>query len=279
MPPVYLARSAWTQHPNVSWTPLGPVAHSVVHHTASEFVTAHAYGTLEYLVDLIDFLRVTEAGEMGRADRLIAVAYHWIIDEHGTIIEGRPIDKQGGATLGHNGDTRAYCLIGDFTHHQPTAAALDALAVQLRADVAAGHLTGPVQPTWGHRDVVATACPGDECYPALPHVRDAVAHGAPIPSPIPRPEDFDVQPTDITGHLVTAHGEWMQQADGGILTISGPFFGSYPGLPAQFHDNPNRHFFGPLEPHPDGSPGYVMWSNDATVDPKTHVVSGRYAFP
>lgn len=85
--------------------------------------------------------------------------------------------------------------------------------------------------------------------------------------------EFDMQLTDVTGHLKTQFGEWLQTADGGIITISGPYLGSYPGLPAQFHDNPNRRFYGPLEARGDGKPGYVLTASDANEK------GGRYAFP
>lgn len=270
-----LARADWTLHHDVQFARLPATAHSVAHHSADEF--AHPHDDPHYLDAFAAYLRATEAGHMGRSDHLIAIAYHWIITDRGDVAEGRPIDAQGGATLGHNGDSRAYCLIGNFNNEHPTTAALDALAARVRADLASGHLIGGGHPTWGHRNVVPTACPGDNFYAALPHVRDAVLHGTPIPSPLPAPKEFDVQDHDITGHLTTAHGEWLQQADGGILTVAGDFHGSYPGLVAAGHADKPRRFLVDLEPRGDGLPGYVMTSTDAVVV-APGVVAGRYSF-
>lgn len=81
--------------------------------------------------------------------------------------------------------------------------------------------------------------------------------------------DIDMLPTDVTGHLVTPHGEWFQTANGGIQTVSGPFYGSYGSLPTHYQDNPNRRFYCDPSPRADGLPGYVLHSNDG----------GHYSFP
>lgn len=159
----FLGRASWsTVH--AQFSPLGPVSHSVIHHTAT------GQGG-----DLIGLLRNIEASEMGRGDGLIAIAYHRLYAPDGTSIEGRPIWAQGGATYHHNGDSRAYCFIGNFQAGDvPTDRALAACAWDIAADIRAGWLTGGDHPTWGHRDVFATACPGDALYAKLPSLRKMI---------------------------------------------------------------------------------------------------------
>jgi hypothetical protein len=49
--------------------------------------------------------------------------------------------------------------------------------------------------------------------------------------------------TDIVATVKTNVGEWKVQRDGGVLTVKGPFLGSYPGLaPVHRAGNPGRQF-------------------------------------
>lgn len=64
--------------------------------------------------------------------------------------------------------------------------------------------------------------------------------------------------TDIIATVKTTRGEWKIQRDGGVLTVKGPFLGSYPGLAATYRQgNPGRMFKGAVG-RPDG--GYTLIS-------------------
>ena len=91
---------------------------------------------------------------------------------------------------GFNAGNVGIVLLGDFTSRQPTAAARQSLTYVLAAIVALGGLnplgtTNYVNPISGasktvptipgHRDWVATLCPGDLFYPELAGVRRDVA--------------------------------------------------------------------------------------------------------
>jgi hypothetical protein len=88
------------------------------------------------------------------------------------------------------------CLLGDFTNRQPTAAALNSLAIVLGGLARLGGLdprgtvnyanpvngmTRTVPSVSGHRDWAATQCPGNTFYPQLPALRDNVARHARTP--------------------------------------------------------------------------------------------------
>ena len=91
------------------------------------------------------------------------VGYHYVIDRDGKWAPGRPIEKTGAHTVGHNTGTIGICLIGghgsaaddgfldNFTPEQHKAAL--ALIALLRQKY--GNLT-----LAGHNNFAAKACPG-----------------------------------------------------------------------------------------------------------------------
>jgi hypothetical protein len=109
-----------------------------------------------------------------------APAYHYVIFQsyhegvHARIFEARPVNRMPAAQLGHNPNTFAVCIYGNFQgdddFKRNTRYALEVLLSQ-RPD-----LTGAakLKTLGGHRDVVDTTCPGDAVYRALPTVARAV---------------------------------------------------------------------------------------------------------
>ena len=45
-----------------------------------------------------------------------SIGYHYVIYRDGTIVEGRPLNKQGAHTTGHNKDTIGICYIGGLDY-------------------------------------------------------------------------------------------------------------------------------------------------------------------
>lgn len=148
------------------------------------------------------------------------VAYNFFVDPAGTIWEGREgsIDRpmKGDATGGSQGFALLCCFLGDFTSEVPTPEAMASMT-QLLAWLAAReglNLADPVSFTsrgsskWrkgaevmteqvaGHRDMSATACPGDALYPlvrsqllpgALALLSPPIPTSEPSPTPSPQP--------------------------------------------------------------------------------------------
>jgi hypothetical protein len=144
------------------------------------------------------FQAVTQAwGDLG---------YHLLIDQAGVVYEGRysgadavsvfqaatrpPQLVDAGHALGHNPGNIGVALLGDLTATQPTAAARRALVWVLASLAQATGLdpqgrTNYVNPVTGaartvdtiagHRDWLATQCPGNAFYPNLPGVRSDAA--------------------------------------------------------------------------------------------------------
>lgn len=231
--PMRIARSEWAKT-TPRFDPLGPVSISVIHHTASPAPRRSWVQSDEnWRHALITYTRNIEEQATRRKDRLIAIAYHRLYFPDGTTVEGRPIDKMGAATYGYNQKSRAYCFVGDFSRgDQPTGAATEALIADLRADTSAGWLTGGPHPTHGHRDLVATACPGDGAYRLLGAIRARVAQNAAPAAPTlgaVRPmyqPPLHLEPI-VADLACPTGGVWLLAASGAVYAFGGaPFRGS-----------------------------------------------------
>jgi hypothetical protein len=135
------------------------------------------------------------------------IGYHYLIDEAGRIYEGRhsgtdgiPAHDTGGKmvtafhTSGYNSGNLGIALLGTFNNQSPTAAARMSLTTLLAAlsdhhgfdPQAAVTFVNPVngvtkntQMISGHRDWLATECPGTTMYDTLPALRADVAAAMP----------------------------------------------------------------------------------------------------
>jgi hypothetical protein len=153
-----------------------PCSKLIVHHSASN---QPAPG------DEDDFTRQIEA--YGESRDGAAVEYHYLIYPTG-VCHGGFGDTRGchsaqldpAAGVNYNSTAIGVCFVGYFHppyDHQPTAEAVATFQAWLEWMTGSGRLTADVlEPAsssgaagwYGHRDVFATACPGDVLYPQLP---------------------------------------------------------------------------------------------------------------
>lgn len=178
--------------PREAWAdaaPTGPIEPDdprflLVHHTAGPTPAPEAV-----VDELRGIYRFHTGAEKGWPD----VAYHFFVDPYGGVWEGRAGSLDGAveasATGGNQGFAQLVCLLGDFTSQMPTVEAHDALVrtlvwlgrrysidlspgatVQFESRGSnkwpAGELVTAASVS-GHRDMSATACPGDTFYPYL----------------------------------------------------------------------------------------------------------------
>jgi hypothetical protein len=183
-------REAWAGD---KMPPLGPlvgedVKFLIVHHTA----TGNTYRPDE-AADMVRGVYHAQTTEKGWPD----TCYNFLIDRFGGVWEGRAGSLAGAvmvdATGGSQGFAQLVCLIGDFTSVMPS----DEILASLQKTLAwmAGRFSISTDPAarvtftsrgsnrWpvgseittgtivGHREMSATACPGDRFYP---FVRDAL---------------------------------------------------------------------------------------------------------
>jgi N-acetylmuramoyl-L-alanine amidase-like protein len=212
MPPV-IRRSQWgCDESLMTWAPeFYPVQKLICHHTATHNADPDPAATVR---SIYYYHAVTQNwGDIG---------YNFLIDESGRIYEGRysrvyaagesPTGEDAtgkGVTAAHayqyNSGTVGLALLGTLTSRDTTAAGRAAIEKML-AWKASTHGIDPkgttryVNPVTqvattfaniaGHRDVVATECPGAKFYATLPTVRSDVAAliaGTTPPTPTPTP--------------------------------------------------------------------------------------------
>ena len=91
------------------------------------------------------------------------IAYNYLVCKHGYIFEGRGIENKSAATGAANSHTLAVCFLGDDTagRDDVTVAGRQACVEITRWIV---QRRPSVRYYKGHRDFMATSCPGDELY-------------------------------------------------------------------------------------------------------------------
>lgn len=180
-PPIY-DRASWGADPPQCSSGTCAVTHIALHHTAnaSEYSSpdwATSAGNVRAIQDYHMFTR-------GWCD----IGYHYLIDVHGHIFEGRAGDDVRGAHDGHNCGSVGVAMMGYFhsPHHQSLSPAMQDSYAELAAWKCDQKSIDPLGSGWysgyggvmdhlyGHRDVGATACPGDLAYAQLPALRQAV---------------------------------------------------------------------------------------------------------
>jgi hypothetical protein len=102
------------------------------------------------------------------------IAYHYLVDPLGNIIEGRPLGTLGAHTLNNNEGNVGIVLLG--TYHAPKND--QTTPAQLAAVASLGRFLVKrfgIDPASlkGHRDYKQTDCPGDLAYPKLAELRRA----------------------------------------------------------------------------------------------------------
>jgi len=148
-----LSRVAWGAKPrHGAPIPMRPT-HVTIHHTDGRQTMTEA--------ETIAEVRQIQAFHMGRERGWDDIAYHFLIDGAGRVVEGRPAQTLGAHVLGGNEDNIGIAMMGDFEKVHPTQAQVESLerlvsylAVTYKQDPSQ---RGFVQP---HRHYNNTDCPG-----------------------------------------------------------------------------------------------------------------------
>lgn len=99
------------------------------------------------------------------------IGYHYVIRKDGTIEQGRQHWTVGAHAYGANSHTIGIHVCGNFELVQPTAAQVEATALLVAKLCMDYGLTPDAQHIVGHRDLMATACPGRNLYAILQTIR------------------------------------------------------------------------------------------------------------
>lgn len=98
------------------------------------------------------------------------VAYHYIIDAKGNTRNTRPLSEIGyhAGNWEINEKSVGICILGNYENDTPTKDSLDTLAA-LSKEITRVY---GVETVCGHRDIKATACPGENLYPHVATIMD-----------------------------------------------------------------------------------------------------------
>ena len=88
----------------------------------------------------------------------IGIGYHFVIRADGTIETGRPMDALGTHARSANERTIGIALTGNFDNGHPTTRQVDSLVWLIKNHIYPVYGTLPIT---GHKEHVATACPGE----------------------------------------------------------------------------------------------------------------------
>ncbi len=111
-----------------------------------------------------------EIDAIHRGQRWLGVGYHYLIRKDGTVERGRPAPVVGAHTAGVNARSVGVALCGNFCEEEPTAAQVESCAMLLAVLASAYDVPMDAEHIVGHRDLAATACPGDALYARMEEI-------------------------------------------------------------------------------------------------------------
>uniref|UniRef100_A0A3B5KTQ7 Peptidoglycan-recognition protein n=1 Tax=Xiphophorus couchianus TaxID=32473 RepID=A0A3B5KTQ7_9TELE len=141
----------------------GPAQRVVIHHTALQSCKGLAECTDELLA--IQKLHMKER-------HFDDIGYNFLVGGDGSLFEGRGWGVMGAHTKGHNGDSLGIAFMGNFNNDTPSKEAILSVKQLLMSGVLQGFIR-PEFALYGHRDLGATQCPGENLYAALSQLRSS----------------------------------------------------------------------------------------------------------
>lgn len=191
-----VSRAEWGAAPARSRTSLraARVRLLVLHHTTGSYAGPET-------------VRAIQKFHQGPQRKWSDIGYNFLVGPDGTIFEGRGWSTVGAHARGRNSESVGVAFIGDGSREVPLAAQRSIVWLAEEADRRFGRLERV-----GHRDVGATACPGQALY-------DWWVRGAFLAEPHESPSDAPRAPQAVSGASVPASG---QVAAGGISERPSP---------------------------------------------------------
>lgn len=118
-----------------------------------------------------DNLSAKEINRMHQVQGWTCIGYHYVIRKNGAIEIGRPHWTVGAHAYGDNAHTIGIHLCGNFEVGKPTPAQIESAAMLLANICTDYGLPIDKVHVVGHRDLMATACPGQNLYDILQDIR------------------------------------------------------------------------------------------------------------
>lgn len=118
-----------------------------------------------------DDLSAEEIHASHKANGWAGIGYHYVVRKDGRIERGRPHWTTGAHAYRENWHTIGIHVCGNFEMGKPTVAQIEALAMLVGTVAHDYGLPIDARHVVGHRDLMATACPGTGLYEKLRDVR------------------------------------------------------------------------------------------------------------
>lgn len=113
-----------------------------------------------------DDLSAEDIHEMHQNQGWAGIGYHYVIRKNGQIEQGRPDWAVGSHAYGENWHSIGIHVSGNFEEAEPTEYQIESLAY-LIGWLCEEYDLDPSVAVVGHRDLMATACPGENLYEML----------------------------------------------------------------------------------------------------------------
>lgn len=305
--PVIIPRSGWGADESLRFDAAGhevwpaefsPMQKAIVHHTAGRNSDPNPAATIRAIY-------WAKAISRGFGD----IGYNFLIDEQGRIYEGRysrPYANgegvtgenlagqvvRGGHASDFNDGTVGISLLGNFQNRQPTTAARIALERLLAWKLERHGLNPLGQSVYrnpvlgntktlyniaGHRNVNATACPGDTFYPTFPQLRQRVANriaattGPANDSEPPAVASLTALATDPTGSETIPFGLIFSEPVTGLEAADFEVAGNSHGWSvSEISGGPEGYTVEVSADHPDDGSIQLTLAKDAVTDYAGH---------
>lgn len=111
-----------------------------------------------------DDLSAVEINESHMRQGWSCIGYHYVIRKDGTVEAGRPHWTVGAHAYRHNGHTIGIHVCGNFEEAEPTDAQIESTAMLLANLCTDYGLPIDRDHIVGHRELMATACPGGNLF-------------------------------------------------------------------------------------------------------------------
>ncbi|MBN1331465.1 S8 family serine peptidase [Candidatus Dojkabacteria bacterium] len=169
-----ITREEWGAPTESGWGPtIADVNRIVIHHTATSVDMSNPKNTVKAIYD---YHKIRCNNNIGTAptycdyaDTWQDIGYNYLIDPYGNVYEGR---AGGNGVVGAhaipNTGSIGISILGDYSNQVPTSASLNALSTLMaRLSLINNFSLTKGSSVLGHRDVNATACPGNAFYSKL----------------------------------------------------------------------------------------------------------------
>ena len=111
-----------------------------------------------------DDLSAAEIDASHKGQGWTCIGYHYVIRKDGTVEVGRPHWTVGAHAYGHNSHTIGIHVCGNFEEAEPTDAQIESLAMLLANLCTDYGLPIDRDHIIGHRELMPTACPGENPF-------------------------------------------------------------------------------------------------------------------